>query len=85
MVAGIVNQSIIRKDNALRVTIALHIINVAFLPVAAVFLRQLAFIIAVAVTADGFAGCNLFECAFSLPAKLFGFVFRNIIVTKRNV
>ena len=37
-------------------------------------------VIAVAVAADGFAGCNLVECAFSLPAKLFGFVFRNIIV-----
>ena len=80
MITGVVNQAIVGKDYALRVTIALHIINVAFLPVAAVFLRQLAFVIAVAVAADGFAGCNLVECAFCLPAQLFGFVFRNIIV-----
>ena len=80
MVAGVVNQAIVGKDNALRVTIPLHIINVAFLPVTAIFLRQLAFVIAVAVAADGFAGCNLVECAFCLPAKLFGFIFRDIVV-----
>lgn len=68
MVAGVVNQAIVGKDNALRVTIALHIINVAFLPIAAVFLRQLAFVIAVAVAADGFTRRNLVECTFSLPA-----------------
>ena len=59
VITGVVNQAIVGKDNALRVTIALHIINIAFLPVAAVFLRQLAFVIAVAVAADGFTGCNL--------------------------
>ena len=80
MITGIVNQAIVGKDNALRVTIALHIINIAFLPVAAVFLRQLAFVIAVAVAADGFTRCNLVECAFCLPAQLFGLVFRDIIV-----
>ena len=52
MIAGVVNQTIVGKDNALRITIALHIINIAFLPVAAVFLRQLALVIAIAVTAD---------------------------------
>ena len=80
MVAGVVNQAIVGKDYALRVTITLHIINVAFLPVAAVFLRQLAFVIAVAVAADGFAGCNLVEGAFCLPAQLFGLVFRDIVM-----
>lgn len=80
MITGVVNQAIVGKDNALRVTIALHIINIAFLPVAAVFLRQLAFVIAVAVAADGFTRRNLVECAFSLPAQLFGLVFRDIIV-----
>ena len=80
MVAGVVNQAIVGKDDALRVTITLHIINVAFLPVAAVFLRQLAFVIAIAVTADGFTRCNLVECAFCLPAQLFGLVFRDIVV-----
>ena len=68
MIAGVVNQAIVGKDNSLRVTIALNIINIAFLPVAAVFLRQLALVIAVAVAADGFAGCNLVEGAFCLPA-----------------
>ena len=68
MVAGVVNQSIVGKDNSLRVTITLHIINVAFLPVAAVFLRQLAFVIAIAVAADGFTRRNLVERAFCLPA-----------------
>ena len=80
MITGIVNQAIVGKDYALRVTITLHIINVAFLPVTAVFLRQLALVIAVAVAADGFAGCNLVEGAFCLPAQLFGFIFRNIVV-----
>ena len=68
MVAGVVNQAIVGKDYALRITIALHIINVAFLPVAAVFLRQLTLVIAVAVAADGFTRRNLVEGAFCLPA-----------------
>ena len=68
MIASVVNQAIVGKDDALRVTIALHVINIAFLPVTAVFLRQPAFIIAVAVATDGFAGCNLVEGAFCLPA-----------------
>ena len=68
MVAGVVNQAIVGKDYALSVTIALHIINIAFLPVTAVFIRQLAFVIALAVAADGFTRRNLVECAFCLPA-----------------
>lgn len=67
MVAGVVNQAIVGKDNALRVTIPLHII-MSLPSVTAFSFRQLAFVIAVAVAADGFTRRNLVEGAFCLPA-----------------
>ena len=80
MVAGVVNQAIIGKNNALGVAIALHIIDVAFCPCAPIFLGQQPLVIAIAVAADGFARSNLVQGTLGLPAQLFCLVFGDVVV-----
>ena len=81
MVVGVENQPVVAENNALGVSFAAFVIDVALEILAFVCLRELSFVVAETVAAYALAGRNFLEVAEGVvPAEFLGFCLGDVIV-----
>ena len=86
MISGIVDQTVIGENNTLPTTETTFIVDVAFIVLAALLLRQLIIIVIITIPTDAHAIGHIPQITFfTVPTTIAGFVLGKVVVRQFTV
>ena len=86
MIRGVIHQTVVGKEDAVGIALALGVVAVGLVPLAALLAGQQALVVAEAVAADGFAGGDVADVIpAGVPAQGLGFLLGDEVVRQLAV